>query len=221
MHMFSREKNFFGGHGIVGAQVPLGTGLAFSNKYRKTDRVCLTYFGDGAANQGQVYESFNMAKLWKLPVIYIVENNRYAMGTSVKRSSAQTDFSRRGDSFEIPGEQVDGMDVRAVKAAGDRVVEWCRSGNGPYILEMMTYRYRGHSMSDPAKYRTRDEVNKIRDESDPIEMARKRIVDRGFANEDDLKRIEKRVREVVTDAADFATDSPEPDAAELWTDVYR
>ena len=164
MHMFSREKNFFGGHGIVAAQVPLGTGLAFANRYRKNDRVCLTYFGDGAANQGQVYESFNMAKLWKLPVIYIIENNRYAMGTSVTRSSAQTDLSRRGVSFDIPGEQVDGMDIRAVKAAAERVVEWCRSGKGPYILEMLTYRYRGHSMSDPAKYRTREEVNKIREE---------------------------------------------------------
>jgi pyruvate dehydrogenase E1 component alpha subunit len=221
MHMFSREKNFFGGHGIVAAQVPLGTGLAFANRYRKNDRVCLTYFGDGAANQGQVYESFNMAKLWKLPVIYIIENNRYAMGTSISRSSAQTDLSRRGASFDIPGEQVDGMDVRAVKAAADRVVEWCRSGKGPYIIEMLTYRYRGHSMSDPAKYRTREEVNKVRDEHDPIEMARKRILERGFASDDDLKQIEKRVREVVTDAADFATNSPEPDAAELWTDIYR
>jgi pyruvate dehydrogenase E1 component alpha subunit len=221
MHMFSREKNFFGGHGIVAAQVPLGTGLAFANRYRKNDRVCLTYFGDGAANQGQVYESFNMAKLWKLPVVYIIENNRYAMGTSVNRSSAQTDLSRRGASFDIPGEQVDGMDIRAVKAAADRVVEWCRSGKGPYILEMLTYRYRGHSMSDPAKYRTREEVNKVRDESDPIEMARKRIIDRGFASDDDLKQVEKRVRDIVTDAADFAANSPEPDAAELWTDVYR
>ena len=221
MHMFSREKNFFGGHGIVAAQVPLGTGLAFANRYRKNDRVCLTYFGDGAANQGQVYESFNMAKLWKLPVIYVIENNRYAMGTSVSRSSAQTDLSRRGASFDIPGEQVDGMDIRAVKAAADRVVEWCRAGKGPYILEMLTYRYRGHSMSDPAKYRTREEVNKVRDEHDPIEMARKRILDRGFASDDDLKQIEKRVRDVVTDAADFATNSPEPDAAELWTDIYR
>jgi len=221
MHMFSREKDFFGGHGIVAAQVPLGTGLAFANRYRKTDRVCLTYFGDGAANQGQVYESFNMAKLWKLPVIYIIENNRYAMGTSVARSSAQTDFSRRGASFDIPGEQVDGMDVRAVKAAGDRAVAWCRSGKGPYILEMLTYRYRGHSMSDPAKYRTREEVNKIRDEHDPIEMLRSRILEHGHASDEDLKAIEKRVREVVTDAADFATSSPEPDPSELWTDIYR
>jgi pyruvate dehydrogenase E1 component alpha subunit len=221
MHMFSREKDFFGGHGIVGAQVPLGTGLAFANRYRKNDRVCLTYFGDGAANQGQVYESFNMAKLWKLPVIYIIENNRYAMGTSLNRASAQTDLSRRGASFDIPGEQVDGMDVRAVKAAADRVVEWCRSGNGPYILEMLTYRYRGHSMSDPAKYRTREEVNKVRDEHDPIELVRKRIIELGHGTEDDLKEIEKRVRDVVTDAADFATTSPEPDAAELWTDIYR
>ena len=220
MHMFSREKNFFGGHGIVGAQVPLGTGLAFANHYRKNDRVCLTYFGDGAANQGQVYESFNMAKLWHLPVIYVIENNRYAMGTSVKRSSAQTDFSKRGASFEIPGRQVDGMDVIAVKAAADEAVAWCRGGNGPYILEMMTYRYRGHSMSDPAKYRSRDEVNKVRDKSDPIEMVRARILKKKHATEDDLKAIEKEVRAKVTDSAEFAQSSPEPDAAELWTDVY-
>jgi pyruvate dehydrogenase E1 component alpha subunit len=221
MHMFSREKDFYGGHGIVAAQVPLGTGLAFANRYRKNDRVCLTYFGDGAANQGQVYESFNMAQLWKLPVVYIIENNRYAMGTSVTRSSAQTDFSKRGLSFNIPGEQVDGMDVRSVKAAGEKAVEWCRSGKGPYILEMMTYRYRGHSMSDPAKYRTREEVQKIRDESDPIELVRKRIVDNGWASEDQLKAIEKKVRDTVTEAAEFAQAGPEPDTSELWTDVYR
>ena len=162
MHMFSVANGFFGGHGIVAAQVPLGTGLAFANRYRGTDNVSLTYFGDGAANQGQVYESFNMAELWKLPVVYVIENNRYAMGTSVSRSSAQTDFSKRGTSFNIPGEQVDGMDVRAVKAAGERAVAWCRAGNGPIILEMATYRYRGHSMSDPAKYRSREEVERIR-----------------------------------------------------------
>jgi pyruvate dehydrogenase E1 component alpha subunit len=221
MHMFSREKNFFGGHGIVAAQVPLGTGLAFANRYRKTDRVCLTYFGDGAANQGQVYESFNMAELWKLPVVYIIENNRYAMGTSVARSSAQTDFSRRGVSFNIPGEQVDGMDVRAVKAAGDKAVAWCRAGKGPYILEMLTYRYRGHSMSDPAKYRTREEVQKIRDESDPIERVKARLIEKKWASDDDLKEIEKSVRAVVTEAADFAQSGPEPDPSELWTDIVR
>jgi pyruvate dehydrogenase E1 component alpha subunit len=221
MHMFSREKNFFGGHGIVGAQVPLGTGLAFANRYRKSDRVCLTYFGDGAANQGQVYESFNMAELWKLPVVYVIENNRYAMGTSVARSSAQTDFSRRGLSFNIPGEQVNGMDVRAVKAAGDKAVAWCRAGKGPYILEMLTYRYRGHSMSDPAKYRTREEVNKVRDESDPIEMARHRIVESGWANEDELKAIEKATRDRVAEAAEFAQSGPEPDPSQLWADVYH
>ena len=167
MHMFSKEKNFYGGHGIVGAQVSLGTGLAFANRYRGNDFVSLAYFGDGASNQGQVYESFNMAELWKLPVIYVIENNRYAMGTSVTRSSAQTDFSKRGISFNIPGQQVDGMDVRAVKAAGDEAVAWCRAGKGPFILEMQTYRYRGHSMSDPAKYRTREEVEKIRTRSGP------------------------------------------------------
>jgi pyruvate dehydrogenase E1 component alpha subunit len=221
MHMFSREKNFFGGHGIVGASVPLGTGLAFANRYRKNDNVCLTYFGDGAANQGQVYESFNMAELWKLPVVYVIENNRYAMGTSVTRSSAQTDFSRRGLSFNIPGEQVDGMDVRAVKAAGDQAVAWCRAGKGPFILEMLTYRYRGHSMSDPAKYRTREEVQKVRDESDPIDKARARILDKGFADEDDLKAIDKKIRDQVTEAAEFAQAGPEPDPSELWTDIYH
>jgi pyruvate dehydrogenase E1 component alpha subunit len=221
MHMFSREKNFFGGHGIVGASVPLGTGLAFANKYRKTDNVTLTYFGDGAANQGQVYESFNMAELWKLPVVYVIENNRYAMGTSVTRSSAQTDFSRRGLSFNIPGEQVDGMDVRAVKAAGDHAVAWCRAGKGPFILEMLTYRYRGHSMSDPAKYRTREEVQKVRDENDPIDKARARIVEKGFASDDELKAIDKAIRDRVTEAAEYAQAGPEPDPGELWTDIYH
>src|SRR6218665_1117726 len=185
MHMFSVEKGFYGGHGIVGAQVSLGTGLAFKHKYADDGGVCLTYFGDGAANQGQVYESFNMAELWKLPVIYVIENNQYAMGTSVTRSSAQTDFSKRGASFNIPGEQVDGMDVRAVKAAGDKAVQWCREGNGPYILEMQTYRYRGHSMSDPAKYRTREEVEKVRSEQDPIEQVRQRILKNKWASEDE------------------------------------
>jgi pyruvate dehydrogenase E1 component alpha subunit len=221
MHMFSREKNFFGGHGIVGAQVPLGTGIAFANKYRKNDSVCLTYFGDGAANQGQVYESFNMAELWKLPVVYVIENNRYAMGTSVTRSSAQTDFSKRGSSFNIPGKQVDGMDVRAVKAAAEEALAWCRAGKGPTILEMMTYRYRGHSMSDPAKYRTKEEVDRMRTEHDPIEQVRKRLLDKKWAAEDELKKIDASVRAVVNEAAEFATHDAEPDPAELYTDVYR
>ncbi|OJU27892.1 MAG: pyruvate dehydrogenase (acetyl-transferring) E1 component subunit alpha [Nitrobacter sp. 62-13] len=220
MHMFSKEKHFYGGHGIVGAQVSLGTGLAFANSYRGNDRVSLVYFGDGAANQGQVYESFNMAELWKLPVVYIIENNRYAMGTSVTRSSAQTDFSKRGVSFNIPGEQVDGMDVRAVKAAGDRAVKWCRDGNGPYILEMQTYRYRGHSMSDPAKYRTREEVDKVRHDQDPIEQVRNRLL-AAKVSEDELKKIDAKVREIVNTAADFAQNDPEPDASELYTDIYR
>jgi pyruvate dehydrogenase E1 component alpha subunit len=220
MHMFSKEKNFFGGHGIVGAQVSLGTGLAFANRYRGNDHVSLAYFGDGASNQGQVYESFNMAELWKLPVIYIIENNRYAMGTSVTRSSAQTDFSKRGISFNIPGEQVDGMDVRAVKAAGDRAVGWCRAGKGPFILEMQTYRYRGHSMSDPAKYRTREEVDKVRHDQDPIEQVRNRLL-AAKMGEPDLKAIDAEVRDIVNAAADFAQHDPEPDASELWTDVYR
>ncbi|MET0276981.1 MAG: pyruvate dehydrogenase (acetyl-transferring) E1 component subunit alpha, partial [Pseudorhodoplanes sp.] len=221
MHMFSVEKAFYGGHGIVGAQVSLGTGLAFANHYRGNDHVCLTYFGDGAANQGQVYESFNMAELWKLPVIFILENYRYAMGTSVLRSSAQTDFSKRGASFNIPGEQVDGMDVRAVKAAGDKAVAWCREGNGPYILEMQTYRYRGHSMSDPAKYRTRDEVEKVRSEQDPIEQVRQRLLSNKWASEDELKQIDAKVRAVVNEAAEFATNDPEPEPTELYTDILR
>jgi pyruvate dehydrogenase E1 component alpha subunit len=221
MHMFSLEKNFFGGHGIVGAQVPIGTGLAFANRYRGNKSVSLTYFGDGAANQGQVYESFNMAELWKLPVVYVIENNRYAMGTSVVRSSAQADFSKRGASFNIPGKQVDGMDVRAVKAASEEALAWCRDGNGPIILEMMTYRYRGHSMSDPAKYRTKEEVDKVRTEHDPIEQVRKRLMDKKWAGEDELKKIDASVRAVVNEAAEFATHDAEPDASELYTDVYR
>ena len=220
MHMFSKEKNFFGGHGIVGAQVSLGTGLAFANRYRGNDSVSLTYFGDGAANQGQVYESFNMAELWKLPVVYVIENNRYAMGTSVVRSSAQTDFSKRGASFNIPGKQVDGMDVRAVKAAAEEAIAWCREGKGPYILEMQTYRYRGHSMSDPAKYRTREEVEKVRHDHDPIEQVRNRLLADGM-NEQELKEIDAEVREIVNNAADFAQHDPEPDPSELYTDVYR
>ncbi len=220
MHMFSVANGFYGGHGIVGAQVPLGTGLAFANRYRGNDNVSLTYFGDGAANQGQVYESFNMAQLWKLPVVYVIENNRYAMGTAVSRASAQTDFSKRGASFDIPGEQIDGMDVRAVKAAGDEAVAWCRAGKGPFILEMQTYRYRGHSMSDPAKYRTREEVEKVRHDSDPIEQVRNRLL-AAKVSEDELKKIDAQVREIVNAAADFAQKDPEPDPSELWTDVYR
>ncbi|WP_208435261.1 pyruvate dehydrogenase (acetyl-transferring) E1 component subunit alpha [Bartonella phoceensis] len=219
MHMFSKEKNFYGGHGIVGAQVPIGSGLAFSNQYLGKDNVTLVYFGDGAANQGQVYESFNMASLWKLPVIYIIENNQYAMGTSVARASADTDFSRRGLSFEIPGIIVDGMDVRAVKGAADEAISWTRSGKGPIILDMQTYRYRGHSMSDPAKYRSKEEVQKIKEEHDPIDQVKNRILRQGFASEDDLKSIDKEVRAIVADAADFAQKDQEPDASELYTDV--
>ena len=219
MHMFSKEKNFYGGHGIVGAQVSLGTGLAFASQYSGDGSVAMVYFGDGAANQGQVYESFNMAELWKLPVIYVIENNRYAMGTSVTRSSAQTDFSRRGVSFNIPGAQVDGMDVRAVKAAGERAAEHCRAGKGPFILEMQTYRYRGHSMSDPAKYRTREEVQKMRDQQDPIEQVRTRLMKEHGTTEDDLKAVDAKIRGIVAEAADFAQSNPEPDPSELWTDI--
>jgi pyruvate dehydrogenase E1 component alpha subunit len=220
MHMFSAEKGFFGGHGIVGAQVPLGTGLAFASKYRGTDNVSLTYFGDGATNQGQVYESFNMAKLWKLPVVYVIENNKYGMGTSVARASADTNLSHRGAAHGIPGEQVDGMDVRAVKAAGEKAVTWCREGNGPMILEMLTYRYRGHSMSDPAKYRPKEEVDKIRTEHDPIEQVRARLIAKKFLGEDSLKKIDAEVRAIVNEAAEFATHDAEPDPSELYTDVY-
>jgi len=219
MHMFSKEKQFFGGHGIVGAQVPIGAGLAFANKYRGNDKVSLTYFGDGASNQGQVYESFNMASLWKLPVIFIIENNQYAMGTSVARASAQTEFAERGASFEIPGIKVDGMDVREVYAAGQDAVAHCRAGKGPMILEMSTYRYRGHSMSDPAKYRTKDEVQKMRSEHDPIEQVKVRLLDKKWANEDDLKAIDKEIRVIVNEASDFATKDSEPALSELYTDI--
>jgi pyruvate dehydrogenase E1 component alpha subunit len=219
MHMFSTEKHFYGGHGIVGAQVPIGTGLAFSNKYKKNGAVCLTYFGDGAANQGQVYESFNMAELWKLPVVYVIENNQYAMGTSVERSSAETDFSKRGASFNIPGEQVDGMDVEAVYTAGRKAAQYCREGNGPIILEMKTYRYRGHSMSDPAKYRTREEVQEVREKRDPIEHYGAKLTERGIVKDDDLKAMDKDIRSIVNTAAEFASESPEPAPEELYTDV--
>ncbi len=220
MHMFSIEKAFYGGHGIVGAQVSLGTGLAFANKYRKDGKVCLTYFGDGAANQGQVYESFNMAALWKLPVVYIVENNQYAMGTAITRSSSETHLYKRGVSFNIPGEEVDGMDVVAVREAGKRAVERARAGEGPYLLEMKTYRYRGHSMSDPAKYRTKEEVDDIKAKSDPIEHVKKVLIDGGHADEAQLKEIDREIRGVVSESATFAQESPEPDPSELLTDVY-
>ena len=220
MHMFSAEKKFYGGHGIVGAQVPIGTGLAFANKYRGSKAVTLTYFGDGAANQGQVYESFNMAELWKLPVIYVIENNHYAMGTSVERSSAVSDFSKRGASFAIPGVKVDGMDVEAVQAAGLEAMEYCRSGKGPIILEMNTYRYRGHSMSDPAKYRPREEVTEVREKRDPIDHFGKKLIERGMVSEDDLKQMDTEVKRIVVEAAEFATESPEPGLAELYTDIY-
>ncbi|QDC09789.1 pyruvate dehydrogenase (acetyl-transferring) E1 component subunit alpha [Oceanicola sp. D3] len=220
MHMFSKEKHFYGGHGIVGAQVPLGAGLAFADKYKDNKRVTFTYFGDGAANQGQVYETFNMAALWKLPVVFVIENNQYAMGTSQARSTSTEDIHTRGVPFGIPGEIVDGMDVLAVKAAGEKAVEHCRSGEGPYILEVKTYRYRGHSMSDPAKYRTREEVQKMREERDPIERVRAMLLEGKHASEDDLKAIDKETKEIVNASADFAKESPEPALEELWTDIY-
>ncbi len=220
MHMFSAAKNFYGGNGIVGAQVPIGAGLAFANKYRGNDNVSFAYFGDGAANQGQVYETFNMASLWKLPVIFVIENNQYAMGTSLQRASSTPALYTRGEAFGIPGEAVDGMDVLAVKAAGEAALKHCRAGNGPYILEMNTYRYRGHSMSDPAKYRTREEVQKVKEERDPIEHVRTLLIDGKHADEDALKAIDKEIKAIVSEAAQFATDSPEPDASALWTDIY-
>jgi pyruvate dehydrogenase E1 component alpha subunit len=220
MHMFSKEKHFYGGHGIVAAQVPLGAGLAFADKYSGNGRVTFTYFGDGAANQGQVYETFNMAALWHLPVIFVIENNKYAMGTAQTRSTSSPDIHTRGEAFGIPGETVDGMDVLAVKAAGEKAVAHCRAGKGPYILEMMTYRYRGHSMSDPAKYRTREEVQKVREKSDAIEHVRELLIQGGHASEDDLKLIDKEIKEIVNDAAEFARQSPEPALDELWTDIY-
>ena len=221
MHMFSKDSNFYGGHGIVGASVPLGTGLAFSNKYKKNKAVTLTYFGDGAANQGQVYESFNMAKLWELPCIYVIENNRYAMGTSVQRSSAQKDLSQRGISFGIEGEQVDGMDIESVITAGKKAVTKVRNNGGPYILEMLTYRYRGHSMSDPAQYRSRDEVKEVRDQSDPIESLKNKIIQNDYLTEEQLQELNADIKKTVDQSTQFATESPLPDESELYIDVYQ
>jgi pyruvate dehydrogenase E1 component alpha subunit len=218
MHMFSTEHKFYGGHGIVGAQVSLGAGLAFGHKYTKDGGVCLAYFGDGASNQGQVYESFNMAELWKLPIIFVIENNQYAMGTSVNRASSEDQLYRRGESFRIPGIQVDGMDVLAVRGAAEVALDWVRSGKGPVLLEMKTYRYRGHSMSDPAKYRSRDEVQSVRDNSDPIDGAKEVLLGMGV-DEDAFKAIDKEIRNIVSAAADFAESSPEPELSELYTDV--
>jgi pyruvate dehydrogenase E1 component alpha subunit len=219
MHMFSAEKKFYGGHGIVGAQVPIGTGLAFAHKYKKDGKVAMIYLGDGAVNQGQVYESFNMAALWKLPAVYIIENNKYAMGTSVQRSAAGTKLCDRGVAYGIPGEQVDGMDVAAVRAAGAKALAYAREGKGPYILEMMTYRYRGHSMSDPAKYRTKEEVAKMRQEHDPIDHLRDRLLNEKAIDEAGLKNIDREVKDRVSLATEFAQHSPEPDPSELYTDV--
>jgi pyruvate dehydrogenase E1 component alpha subunit len=220
MHMFAPQHDFYGGHGIVGAQVSLGTGLGFSNRYRKNGKVAFVYFGDGAANQGQVYESFNMAELWRLPIVYLIENNQYAMGTSVERSSSETHLYRRGASFNIPGAEVDGMDVTAVRQAGAKAAEHARKGNGPIILEMKTYRYRGHSMSDPGKYRTREEIDEVRKTRDPIDHLQERLVAAGVADEAQLKEIDAEIRRTVADAAEFARTAPEPDPSELYTDVY-
>ncbi len=219
MHMFSAEKNFYGGHGIVGAQVPIGAGLAFADKYLGNDKISTVYMGDGAVNQGQVYETFNMASLWKLPVIFIIENNRYAMGTATGRHSASSDYHMRGQAYGIPGEQVDGMNVLEVHDATKKAAEYCRTGKGPYILEMMTYRYRGHSMSDPANYRTKDELNDMKSNHDPIAYVKGLLLDGGHTDEDTLKGFDKQIKKVVAESADFATQSPQPEASELWTDI--
>ena len=218
MHMFSVEHGFYGGHGIVGAQVSLGTGLAFKHQYAKDGGTCLAYFGDGAANQGQVYESFNMAKLWDLPVIYAIENNHYAMGTSVERSSSEPEFYKRGESHRIPGIQVDGMDVLAVRGAAEEAMAWTQAGKGPIILELLTYRYRGHSMSDPAKYRTREEVQSYREGRDPIDHASQALQKLGVS-EEELKAIDSEIKQIVIDAAKYAEEAPEPEAGELFTNV--
>ena len=221
MHMFSREKKFFGGHGIVGAQIPLGTGLAFAHKYKEDNGVCHAYMGDGAVNQGQVFESFNMAALWDLPVVYVIENNKYGMGTSIERASSNVELSERGNAHDIPGQSVNGMDVLDVVEKGGAALEHARSGKGPMILEMKTYRYRGHSMSDPAKYRSKEEVQKMRKESDPIDNLRHTILEGGFATEDQLKDIDKEIKSIVTAAAEYAQQSPEPDELELYTDILK
>jgi len=220
MHMFSKEKHFYGGHGIVGAQVSIGTGLALANRYRDNGKVAFVYFGDGAANQGQVYESFNMAELWRLPIVYVIENNQYAMGTSVERSSSETHLYRRGASFNIQGAEVDGMDVTAVRDAGAKAAEHARAGNGPFILEMKTYRYRGHSMSDPGKYRTREEIDEVRHTRDPIDHLQERLEALGYADEAYFKAEDAEMRRRVADAAEFARTASEPDPSELYTDVY-
>ena len=220
MHMFSKEKNFYGGHGIVGEQVPLGAGLAFADRYRENNCVTFTYFGDGAANQGQVYETFNMAALWKLPVIFVIENNQYAMGTAQERSTSSPEIYTRGEAFGIKGEAVDGMDVIAVKTAGEKAADYCRAGKGPYILEIKTYRYRGHSMSDPAKYRTREEVQKMRAQRDPIEAVRTLLISEKHATDEEIKTIDKEIKEIINACAEYAKDSPEVSAEELWTDIY-
>jgi len=220
MHMFSQAKKFYGGHGIVAAQVPLGGGLAFAHKYRKDGGIAVAYYGDGAANQGQVAETYNMARLWNLPIIFVIENNRYAMGTSTERAAADTDFYKRGEPYDLPGVKVDGMDVEAVYREAARVVDHVRCGKGPHLMEMMTYRYRGHSMSDPAKYRTKEEVQSVRSQQDPIERLKEVLISRGVQSEEDLKAIDKDIKAQVAQSAEFAQTSPEPDPAELWKDVY-
>jgi len=219
MHMFSVDHGFYGGHGIVAAQVPIGNGLGFAHKYRGTDNVSVVYFGDGASNQGQIYESFNMAELWGLPVIFVIENNKYAMGTAVKRASSEVELHKRGESFRIPGEAVDGMDVLAVREAALRAVDHCRAGNGPILLEMNTYRYRGHSMSDPAKYRSKEEVQKMRADHDPIDQVKQRLLAGDMMTEDEMKAVDKDIKATIARAVKFAEASPEPAPSELYTNI--
>lgn len=221
MHLFDTKNNFYGGHGIVAAQVPIGAGVAFAMQYQNKKNISVTFLGDGAANQGQVYETFNMASLWKLPVLFVIENNQYGMGTSVDRSTATAQFYRRGEAFGIPGERVDGMDFFAVREAVERVSKYVRSGKGPYLLEMDTYRYRGHSMSDPGNYRSKQEINEYKEKYDPIVNFKQYGIKNGIVKEEDFKSIEKDIKGVVEESIAFAKESPEPISGELWTDVYR
>ncbi len=219
MHMFDAKARFFGGHGIVGGQIPLGAGIAFADKFNKNDHVTLCYMGDGAVRQGAFHEALNMAMTWKLPVIYIIENNNYAMGTSVERTSNVTDLYKLGLAYDMPSEPVDGMSVEAVHTAIEKAVQLARKGGGPSLLEMNTYRYKGHSMSDPAKYRTKEEVESYK-AKDPVEMVLKEIRDNKFATEAEIEIINNKIRDIVEDSVKFAEESSYPDPSELYIDVY-
>lgn len=220
MHMFDLGNHFYGGHGIVGASAALGTGMAFACKYQENNGVTLAYFGDGALNQGQVYESFNMAALWKLPVVYIVENNGYSMGTSIARHCSIKDLYKRSESFGIPGVQIDGMNLLEVMQKGKEAVDYVRQGNGPIFIEMKTYRYRGHSMSDPGNYRSKEEVTDMREHHDPINSYRDYLLKNKLCSEEDLKIIDKEIKQIIEETVEFAQNSPEPEPNELYTEVY-